>query len=259
MRVPFLSFQLVLSLIPISSNGPVLKPPKNVISFLPEDAPMRDSDQTQADPVLEDVPAPIPLSRILKDLAQPRPDDGDRIPIGVLMDSFGQRALGLLIFIFALPNVFPLSVPGFTAIMGVPVILLLCQVVVGREKPWLPRWVKNRTFSRSGFAKVVTKATPALEWMEKFSRPRLQDIFSKWSLRMSATFMVVTAVVMTLPLPLTNVVPAIAISIWSLGLVERDGRTATVALSLSAIWLTALVILYTFFYQIISDLAGWWS
>ena len=82
-----------------------------------------------------DKPAPDPhrdnkprrLSGILQDIADaPAPPDA-RISLGTLIESFGNRAFGALIFVFALPVCVAIAIPGISAILGAPLLLLAWQ------------------------------------------------------------------------------------------------------------------------------------
>jgi hypothetical protein len=86
-----------------------------------------------------------------------------RISLGALRDALGDRGFGVLLFIFALPNLVPVNIPLLSAVLGLPLMLLAAQLSYGRHKPWFPAWLTNQSFSREGFAAVVAKALPFLE------------------------------------------------------------------------------------------------
>ena len=50
-----------------------------------------------------------------------------RVSVGEIVDRFGTRAFGALLFIFALPNLLPLP-PGSSTVLGAPLLLLAPQV-----------------------------------------------------------------------------------------------------------------------------------
>ena len=54
----------------------------------------------------------------------PRPPDGERVSLGDMVDAFDARAFAPLIVLFAAPNVLPVALPGISAVLGVPLILL---------------------------------------------------------------------------------------------------------------------------------------
>lgn len=86
---------------------------------------MHHSDPAGPDAITEPVSGRI--SSILE--ALPGAVDGDRISFGDLVDSFGARAYGPLIVVFAAPNILPVALPGISAVLGAPLILLTAQLM----------------------------------------------------------------------------------------------------------------------------------
>ena len=61
------------------------------------------------------------------------------ISFGDMVDAFDARAYGPLIVLFAAPNVLPVALPGISAVLGVPLILLTAQLDARPARgPWLP-------------------------------------------------------------------------------------------------------------------------
>lgn len=161
----------------------------------------------------------IPLSVVLFRLAHDR--HRDRVAFGDLLEALEDRAIGALMFIFAVPNVLPMP-PGVSAILGAPLIFLSAQLMLGR-RPWLPAVVARRSLSREHFATLMRRVVPWLVKAEKLLRPR-----ASWLARPPMEYLVgliclLLAVVLVLPIPLGNNLPALAISLLALGVLERDG------------------------------------
>ena len=160
-----------------------------------------------------------------------------RVTMGALRDALGDRGFGVLILIFALPNLVPVNIPLLSAVLGVPLVLLAAQLAYGRHKPWLPDWLARQSFPRLGFAAVVMHATPYLERAERLLRPRLPGVVSWTGERMIGVALFILAVVLTAPIPFGNWLPAFAIAIIGLALVEKDGAAVLVGLVVGAIGL----------------------
>jgi hypothetical protein len=111
-------------------------------------------------------------------------------------------------------------------VLGAPLVLLAPQVALGRHAPWLPRAVRERTMSTAELRRVAGKIIPSLEKVEKVSRPRIGFLFGPVGDRVIGVVCTVLALVLILPIPLGNVLPAIALSLLSLALVTRDGVLA---------------------------------
>src|ERR671918_1891826 len=50
------------------------------------------------------------------------------ISLGSFRDALGDRGFGVLIFLFALPNLVPVNVPLLSAVLGLPLVLLAAQL-----------------------------------------------------------------------------------------------------------------------------------
>lgn len=170
-------------------------------------------------------PAPVrpdPAPALLGLMQQIAADESrERLSFGDLVAAMGDRAFGPLLFLFALPNVLP-TPPGTAGIMAIPLIFLAVQMVLDR-KPWLPGFVARRSVSRETFSGFVTRATPWLMRAGRFLRPRMAVFVSPRSERLVGAACLVLALVLLLPIPFANSTPALAICVFALGVLERDG------------------------------------
>lgn len=137
------------------------------------------------------------------------------------MEALGDRALGALMFIFAVPNILPVP-PGTSAVLGTPLVFLAAQMTFGRQ-PWLPALVAKRSLSREDFAVLMGRAIPWLVKAEKLLRPRMTALASPPVEYALGLVCLLLALVLALPIPLGNMLPALAISVLALGMLERDG------------------------------------
>ncbi|MHA6692696.1 exopolysaccharide biosynthesis protein [Devosia sp. A449] len=145
----------------------------------------------------------------------------DRIFIRDLLTELDHRAIAAMLFIFAVPNTIPVP-PGVSGVLGAPLIFLAAQLMLGRP-PWLPRLIADRSFARTDFEKVVIKVGPWLQKAEKLMRPRLEILAKPPAEYLIGAIALILAIILFLPIPLGNMLPAIAICVLALGLIERDG------------------------------------
>jgi hypothetical protein len=169
------------------------------------------------------------VSAILAEIAQS--GIGGRLRLRDIVDRLGDRAFSILILIFALPNAVGLgAIPGVSAVFGLPQLFVALQMAVGRERLWLPVWVLDRSLARTDFAAMVAKSTPYLERAERVLRPRLPAMSSYAAERVWGVVFAILAGIVSLPIPLGNQPPAIAMAIMSMGLTERDGLYIAIGL-----------------------------
>jgi hypothetical protein len=159
------------------------------------------------------------LSEVLLELGS----DANResISLGELLHILKDRAVAALVFIIALPNVVP-TPPGTSAILGVPLVILSAQLMLGLG-PWLPRFFANRSLSIATFRAVVEKAAPWLSKAERLMKPRLIALSAAPAQRLIGAICLLLAVILMLPIPLGNMLPALAICLLALGVLEHDG------------------------------------
>lgn len=174
-------------------------------------------------------------SRTLSDVLQwlAHEPGRERVSVRDLIDALGDRALGALMFLFAVPNVLPVP-PGTSAVLGVPLLFLAAQLMFGR-RPWLPQVVSRRSMAHADFALLVRRIAPWLRRGERLLRPRLSWLARPPMEYLLGAVCLLLAIVLTLPIPLGNVLPALAISLLSLAILERDGLWVLYGLGLSLV------------------------
>jgi len=176
-------------------------------------------------------PGKLPLSVVLRILSSDL--SRERISVGDLLTALGDRALGALMFVFAIPNVLP-TPPGTSAVLGAPLIFLATQVMFGR-KPWLPAIISQRSMSREDFHVLIHRIAPWLERAEKLLKPRASVLAMPPMEYVVGFVCLVLALVLVLPIPLGNMLPALAISLMALGLLERDGVWVSAGVIMAAV------------------------
>jgi hypothetical protein len=173
----------------------------------------------------------VPLSVLLFRLANDT--SRERISVGDLLAALGDRAIGALMFFFAAPNILPVP-PGVSTLLGAPLLFLSAQLMLGM-RPWLPGIVTRRSLSRDDLATLVRRIVPWLAKAEKLLRPRVSVLVRPPVEYFVGLVCLVLAAVLMLPIPLGNTLPALAISLLALGVLERDGAWIAIGLFASVV------------------------
>lgn len=173
----------------------------------------------------------VPLSVLLFRLANDT--SRERISVGDLLAALGDRAIGALMFFFAAPNILPVP-PGVSTLLGAPLLFLSAQLMLGM-RPWLPGIVTRRSLSRDDLATLVRRIVPWLAKAEKLLRPRVAVLVRPPVEYFVGLVCLVLAAVLMLPIPLGNTLPALAISLLALGVLERDGVWIAIGLFASVV------------------------
>lgn len=219
----------------MTQRGWHFRPPHPMVPAMTETAM---TDQT------DDPPVPERMSDALRRLARDLP--GPRVSIGDLVASMGEKAHPALLILFALPNTVP-GIPGTSAVMGVPLLYLTIQMALGR-RPWLPGFISNRSLARETMESLITRGLPWIERGERYLHARLTTLTAPRAQRLIGVLSVLLALSIMLPIPFGNMMPAIAIILFGLGLMEDDGAwiiaglvTALLALALVVFVLWAVI------------------
>ncbi len=179
----------------------------------------------------------VPVSVLMAELAAAWPKP--RISLGEMIHAFGSRGYGILMILFALPNLLPIYIPGWSPIFGIPLGIVCLQLALGLREPKLPRFLTERSMRREDLAMIVEKSSPWIRRIERFIRPR-PSVLTGWKAdRIVGAYGVFLACLVIVPLPFTNGPPSLALAIMAMGLLEEDSRAIVVG-ALVGLFATAL-------------------
>ena len=135
------------------------------------------------------------------------------------------RGYVLLVMLLALPFCTPVPLPGLSTPLGLVIALIGVRLSLG-EKPWLPARLLDVRLPPATFRKVFALTRKLVLGFEKLLRPRLLWVTGSARLdQLHAVPIVICAVMLLLPLPVpfSNIIPAWAVLLVAGGLLERDG------------------------------------
>lgn len=176
-----------------------------------------------------------------------------RVSVRDIRDALGNRAYGLLLFVFALPNIVPVGIPGVSTILGLPLVLLSAQLLLGLPVPWFPHWLLDRSVNRDKLAVAIRHSLPHLMKLERILRPRLLWLTGPVAERLLALVCLTLAIILSLPIPFGNWPPALAIALLALSLIERDGLLYMLGLLATLLSATLLATLGAAFFITLSE------
>jgi hypothetical protein len=135
------------------------------------------------------------------------------------------RAYLLLIILLVLPFIQPVPLPGLSTPIGLAIMLIALRLSLG-QRPWLPKKIQRVSLPAGFFGKLMTFTERLIRLLEKVLRPRWAWLTDTALLNQThAIVMLISAAILLLPLPIpfSNVLPAWAIFLVACGLLERDG------------------------------------
>ena len=165
---------------------------------------------------------PPPLS---SDLAALRLSSAGRsITVDELQAALKGRGVAMLLLLLALPFCL-VPVPGLSTPFGLAVLLIAIRITF-RQKPWLPKFIRQRRISAPRLMKVLTGRIRFAKLIEKIVKPRMHFLHS-WPGAMNLIGLGIAAggllLLLPLPIPFSNMVPAWAVVLLTAGMMERYG------------------------------------
>jgi hypothetical protein len=149
---------------------------------------------------------------------------GGKTKISELMEDFHENGILLAMIFFSLPVAIPLPYPpGFTTVMGIPLVLLSIQMLIGSKRVNLPKKINDYELKNSTLKAISDKVVPKLIYIEKYVKPRYSFAKSVYCEQFIGFVGFIAAISIALPIPLTNAIPALGIAVMALGLLNRDG------------------------------------
>lgn len=163
-------------------------------------------------------------------------DEREKVSIGHVIGAFGTRTFGPAIMVPALLELTPVgAIPGVPTFLAVTIILVAAQKLVGRRSLWLPGLIGNRCVSSKKLAKGVDKLRPMARFMDRHFHKRLKVLTRAPFSRIAAGLVILLC--LTVPflevLPFASSIPMLAIAMFGLAALVRDGVLMLVALTAS--------------------------
>lgn len=164
----------------------------------------------------------------------------DPVYLRQLLRTLGDRGLASVLLLLTLPQLLPMPL-GVSNILALPIVLVAAQMAIGRHELWLPAWVLDRPIGRRWLLGACGRVVPLLRRVEYVIRPRLRGIWAPPGDRIVGLSCTLIAAVSITPLPLTGWLPAAALVIIALGMLERDGLVVLAGLTVGAIAVAVFV------------------
>lgn len=166
---------------------------------------------------------PQRLSAQLRQLADR--EEHDELTLGGLMDELQGRVYTLLLLVLALPMCQPVPLPGLSTPFGVAIALLGLRFALS-QRPWMPKRLLATKLSGNFFPAVMRGGARVLGVLEKLLHPRLVGIFAQGHMRFLAGAVICLCgllLLLPLPIPGTNMLPALTVILAAAAFSERDG------------------------------------
>ena len=182
------------------------------------------------------------LSRNLEKLIE---NSNAHLSIGDFVRATGDKAFGIVLLVLSLPSALPIPATGISTPLGLAMFLIACQMIAGRQTLWLPERIMKIKLSKSQSTKMINGLNWLLKRIEKLFHPRYSWIHRRSGHLFLGCMIAGLSVVMQIPIPLTNTLPAAVIFCLALCLTEEDGLMGILASTLSVVVILVYIFSFT--------------
>lgn len=162
------------------------------------------------------------LSEIMHDLLDTGAQ-GETVSIGHILHAFGVHGFAFLLLMLSLLNIVIFMVPLISILFGLPMVILAAQMVLGLRAPIFPHAIRRRAINRAAFRQGLERAIYGIEKIERYIKPRFLFLTDPVFHRVHGVFALALAIMVTLPIPVFNTLPSVALALLAIGLLQRDG------------------------------------
>jgi hypothetical protein len=163
----------------------------------------------------------------------------EAITLRQLVEQLGDRTFGIVLVLMAVFNL----IPVISIIAGLLVSLLGLQMVLGLNTAPLPRAVLDRPLNAAKVRTALAAIAPKVRWLERYVRPRWPISEAPIVARLNGIAIMLLGLVITLPVPLINIVPALIVVMMGVALLERDGLLQAIAAGLTLLVLVVMLLM----------------
>jgi len=152
------------------------------------------------------------------------------LTVGEFFLDLGERSHALIIFVFSLPFLTPIPIPGLSVIFG-GVIMISAIAMIFNLPIKVPHYLAQRKISSEKLAAVMNYLSKYLWRVEKIVHPRGEKFLNHFVARTFFCLIIFcSGFVLALPLPPgTNFPPALVCILLSISLLEKDLLMAIIA------------------------------
>ncbi len=172
---------------------------------------------------LHDSHPPTRLSEDLKHILDHA--GGKPITLQKIIEILHGRGLDLLVLLLALPFCIPIPLLGLSTPFGLALMFLGLRTSL-RKHPWLPQRLLQREIPYPTLIKIIQTALTVTTRLEKVLHPRLK-FFKRWATFTALNGLVIASsaflLMLPIPIPFTNTLPALSIVLTAAGMIEEDG------------------------------------
>ncbi len=171
--------------------------------------------------------APAPVRRRFSDELRELASALDNQPasLGAILTQTQGRGFELMLVLIALPFITPIPLPGLSTPFGLVILIVGTRLALG-QRPWLPQRLLRCEVPPRFVGRALAAASTIVRGLELLARPRFDFLHDRWIYQRIAGGLIASAgllLLLPIPVPFTNSLPALTVVLLAAGAIERDG------------------------------------
>jgi hypothetical protein len=187
-------------------------------------------------------------------------EGGPPLTLGLVIDTTGERAFGVLMAFLCLPFLTPIPLPGVSIPFGLALVLLGAQLALRKHRPWLPERLKRWRLPPKLGPRLISFVARLFRPLEKIVRPRLLFMQNGAAVAGVGVALMVDGFLLSLPLPPvipgSNAIPAWMALVKIIGLTEEDGASMLLGTAFTAAAAIAIIVAVAMSWQKVMHMWG---
>ncbi|MGC1309928.1 MAG: exopolysaccharide biosynthesis protein [Phormidesmis sp.] len=154
------------------------------------------------------------------------------LTLGVILAETSERSFSLVIILLIFPFLLPM-IPGATTVLGSACLFLSLQMAKGQHTPWLPARIARFELSEPLVTRLLGGLRRGAKTFERLTKPRWSRlVVNNRAWQLNGICISWLTLLLMLPVPLTNPIPAIGILLLAISTIEMDGLLMVVGYAL---------------------------
>jgi len=166
--------------------------------------------------------------------------------VGSLTDLIDEKSFAVVTLLLLIPSALPIPTGGVTHLFELIAVVVVAQMVVGREELWLPRRFRDHELGATMTGKAIPRVLGVVRWFERWARPRLAralDLRLVKSLLAVFLLVFVVAAFVAPPFSGLDTLPSLGVVIVCLGIIFSDAIIVGVGLLVGASGIALVILL----------------
>ncbi|WP_111657068.1 exopolysaccharide biosynthesis protein [Isoalcanivorax indicus] len=167
------------------------------------------------------------------------------VSIGQIMEAIGRRSFGPILLFAGVITLVPVigGIPGVPTAVAILVLIVAAQLIVKRDRVWLPDWLLQRAVSRDKVLKALGWCERPADWLDRIMKPRLEVFVEGTAFYVMTALCIAVAAMMPVMelVPFSAIAAGAALTAMGLSLIARDGVWAIIAIVIVLIGVAGLL------------------